>query len=246
MLRYIFLSVFVLLLLTACGSNDFDKFKQSGFKECRECDLSGAYLQGADLTGADLFRADLYEANLTGANLAGANLTDAILDGAFLTNANLTNANLTGANLTGADLTGANLTRARLYAANLTDANLTDADLTEANLYWAHFNGAKLRGVINADFTGAYNNSDKYEEGLDVQTQGLKLFLVIFISLGLWVFLTVICNTRTSSEARLTRSGLTSYTANLGWKEYILVFVGCFAFVAGYCYWPEISSLIGL
>jgi len=231
MLRYIFLSVFVLLLLTACGSNDFDKFKQSGFKECRECDLSGAYLQGADLTGADLFRADLYEANLTGANLAGANLTDAILDGTFLTNANLT---------------GANLTRARLYAANLTDANLTDADLTEANLYWAHFNGAKLRGVINADFTGAYNNSDKYEEGLDVQTQGLKLFLVIFISLGLWVFLTVICNTRTSSEARLTRSGLTSYTANLGWKEYILVFVGCFAVVAGYCYWTEISSLISL
>jgi uncharacterized protein YjbI with pentapeptide repeats len=205
--RYIFLSLFVLLLLTACGGSDLDQLKESGFKKCRECDLSWADLRGANLTAADLRGADL-----------------------------------SGAVLSQGDLSGADLTGAKLFAANLTDANLD--------------------GVIGADCTGAYNVLDKYrcdalaialpaisvyEEGPDVQNiQGLKLFLVIFISFGLWVFLTVICNTRTSSEARLTRSGLSSYTANLGWKEYILVFVGCFAFVAGYCYWPEISSLIGL
>ena len=76
----------------------------------------------------------------------------------------------------------------------------------------------------------------------------LKLFLVIFISFGAWVFLTVSLTRMGSSriDLRLTSEGLTSYTANLGCIEYVLVFVGCFAVVAGYCYWPEISSLIGL
>jgi len=64
MLRYIFLSVFALLLLTACGSSDLDKLKET--KECRECDLSGA-----DLTGADLLEANLLNAILHGANLDG-------------------------------------------------------------------------------------------------------------------------------------------------------------------------------
>jgi uncharacterized protein YjbI with pentapeptide repeats len=227
MLRYIFLSVFALIFLAACGGSDLDQLKESGFKKCRECDLSWADLRGANLTAADLRGSDLRGANLTAADLRGADLSGAVLS---------------QGDLSGADLTGADLTGAKLFVANLTDANLD--------------------GVIGADCTGAYNVLDKYrcdalaialpaisvyEEGPDVQNiQGLKLFLVIFISFGLWVFLTVICNTRTSSEARLTRSGLSSYTANLGWKEYILVFVGCFAFVAGYCYWPEISSLIGL
>ena len=39
MLRYVFLSVFALLLLTACGGNDLNQFKQSGFNQCVECDF---------------------------------------------------------------------------------------------------------------------------------------------------------------------------------------------------------------
>jgi uncharacterized protein YjbI with pentapeptide repeats len=90
MLRYLFLSVFALLLLTACGGNDLDQLEQSGFKECVECDLSDADLRGANLYGADL----------TGANLTGADLT-----GATLTNADLFWADLGG--VFGADFTGA-------------------------------------------------------------------------------------------------------------------------------------------
>ena len=44
MLRYTFLSIFALLLLTACGGSDLDQLEQSGFKECVGCDLSGANL----------------------------------------------------------------------------------------------------------------------------------------------------------------------------------------------------------
>jgi uncharacterized protein YjbI with pentapeptide repeats len=84
MLGYIFLSVFALLLLTACGGNDLDQLEQSGFKECVGCDLSGANLYLADLPGVNLTEANLYKAarsraDLTGANLTGANLTGARL-----------------------------------------------------------------------------------------------------------------------------------------------------------------------
>ena len=69
MLRYIFLSVFALLLLTACGNKDLDQFKQSGFTDCDKCDLSGVDLSRADLSDASLFRTQLVGADLTGANL---------------------------------------------------------------------------------------------------------------------------------------------------------------------------------
>ena len=126
-------------------------------------------------------------------------------------------------------------------------------------------NDANLTDVIGADCTDAYNVPDKhlcdalaitssaisvYEDGPDVQNfQVLKLFLVIFISFGAWVWLTMSLTKLGSSriDLRRTREGLSSsYTANLGCIERVLVFVGCFAVVAGYCYWPEISSLIGL
>ena len=90
MLRYIFFSLFALLLLTACGGNDLDQLEQSGFNECVGCDLSGSDLTSADLSGANLTEANLTNADLSGANLTGANLTNAILDG-----------------VTGADFTGA-------------------------------------------------------------------------------------------------------------------------------------------
>ena len=112
MLRYIFLSVFALLLLTACGDgrngqlggkvtdngSQPTKSDTSGVgkdaaqflrhpipKSCRECDL-----RMADLSGAKL-----YLANLSGADLSGANLTEADFFGA----------NLDG--VIGADLSGA-------------------------------------------------------------------------------------------------------------------------------------------
>ena len=99
-IRYIFLSVFALLLITACGSN-VDKLKETN--ACVKCDLSGADLRVANLVDADLTRADLVDADLTGANLTGAYLT-----GADLTEANLTRADLTEANLNKAFLKGAN------------------------------------------------------------------------------------------------------------------------------------------
>ena len=65
MLRHIFLSLFALLLLTACGGNDLDQLEQSGFNECVGCDLSGADLTSADLSGANL--TDVIGADFTGA-----------------------------------------------------------------------------------------------------------------------------------------------------------------------------------
>ena len=112
MLRYIFLSVFALLLLTACGDGrngqlggkvtdngsqptksdtsgvgkDVAQFLRHPIpKSCHECDL-----RMADLSGAQL-----YMANLSGADLSGANLTEADFFGA----------NLDG--VIGADLSGA-------------------------------------------------------------------------------------------------------------------------------------------
>ena len=80
--------------------NDLDRLKESGFKECWECDLSGADLYGVDLSGAhladtDLSGARLYLAHLDLANLSGANLTGADLNWAILDD------------VTGADFTGA-------------------------------------------------------------------------------------------------------------------------------------------
>ena len=46
MLGYVFLSVFALLLLTACGGSDLDKLIET--KECVECDLPGADLKDED------------------------------------------------------------------------------------------------------------------------------------------------------------------------------------------------------
>ena len=112
MLRYIFLSVFALLLLTACGGNDVDRLTKNG--ECVECDLSGVDLPDSSLINADLSNANLSHADLTEADLTEADLTEADLTEADLTGTNLNGADLNGADLTGADLTGANLTIAHL------------------------------------------------------------------------------------------------------------------------------------
>ena len=103
MLRYLFLSVFALIFLTACGGNDLYKLIET--KECVECELSGANLAEAKLSGANLTGAILSDAWLVDADLSGANLS-----AANLTRANLTDVTLAGANLDGvigADFTGA-------------------------------------------------------------------------------------------------------------------------------------------
>ncbi len=132
MLRYVYLSVFALLLLTACGDGltgqaggakpvtdtkppDDRKTRQTTEEAKNDLALfleqpSPQSCQQCELSGADLTGADLVDADLTGADLSGAYLF---------------RANLTGANLAGADLLGATLT-----------------------------------GVIGADFTGALNVTD--------------------------------------------------------------------------------------
>ena len=122
MLRYIFLSVFALLLLTACGAGrngqlggkvtdngsqptksdtsgvgkDVAQFLRHPIpKSCHECNLTMADLSGAKLSLVDLSGPQLYMANLSGADLSGVNLTEADLFGA----------NLDG--VIGADLSGA-------------------------------------------------------------------------------------------------------------------------------------------
>jgi hypothetical protein len=57
MLRYLFLSVFALLLLTACGGNDLDRLIHSKLltdtARCERCDLSETDLSMADLGGVN-------------------------------------------------------------------------------------------------------------------------------------------------------------------------------------------------
>ena len=108
--RYIFLSVFALLLLTACGNKDLNQFKQSRFTDCEKCDLSRVALTGANLTGANLSGATLFSAHSTRANLSRANLVGANLQEANLAGANRTGAYLGDTHLADAILTGANLT----------------------------------------------------------------------------------------------------------------------------------------
>jgi uncharacterized protein YjbI with pentapeptide repeats len=119
MIRYTLLSVFALLLPTACGGNDLKQLKQSqnsdGAKECMKCDLTGANLAHAQLAYVDL----------TGANLSVANLAYTDLTGANLYRSDLTSANLAYADLTDADLTWADLKRA--YLADVIGANFTGA-----------------------------------------------------------------------------------------------------------------------
>jgi uncharacterized protein YjbI with pentapeptide repeats len=73
MMRYIFLSLLALILLTACGGNkDLELLIET--RHCEDCNL-----KGVDLSGHDLIDADITFTNLSKANLRHANLTDAHL-----------------------------------------------------------------------------------------------------------------------------------------------------------------------
>ena len=147
MLRYIFLSVFALLLLTAllltvCG---YGRNGQLGGKvtdngsQPTKSDTSGVGKDAAQFLRHPIPKS-CHECDLRNADLSGAKLSRVDLSGTQLYMANLSGADLSAANLTEANLTGAILTRADLTEANLTGANLTGANLTD---------------VIGANFTGA-------------------------------------------------------------------------------------------
>ena len=76
MLRFVCLSVFVLLHLTACGGNDLDQLIHSKLlteiEKCEGCDLAGTELFEENLSGARLTEANLTRANLAAARLKGA------------------------------------------------------------------------------------------------------------------------------------------------------------------------------
>ena len=156
MLRYIFLSVFAILLLTACGdsltgqaggeepvadasSNDLDNVFENttGARVAidKESTTDGKTRQKTE----DVVKLDTGPIN----NEVGPITTEVGNDLDKLKKTNV---------CVECDLSGANLTEANLYQANLTGANL--------NL--AYLGGAILDGVKKAGFTGAYNVPEQY------------------------------------------------------------------------------------
>ena len=134
MLRYIFLSVFVLLLLTAlvltvCG---YGRNGQLGGKVTDN---------GSQPTKSDT--------SVVGWDVAQF-LRHPIPKSCH--ECNLTMADLSGAKLSLVDLSGT-----QLYMANLSGADLSAADLTEADFFEAN-----LDGVIGADLSGALNVPARY------------------------------------------------------------------------------------
>ena len=144
MIRYVYLSVFALLLLTACG--DGLTGQAGGAKPVTDTkspdDRKTRQTTEEAKNDLALFLEQPSPQSCQQCELSGADLSDA---------------DMTGADLTDADLTGADLSGAYLFRANLTGANLAGADLHEADL-----RGATLTGVIGADFSRAKNVPPKY------------------------------------------------------------------------------------
>jgi uncharacterized protein YjbI with pentapeptide repeats len=178
MLRYIFLSVFALLLLTACGDGLTD---QEGTQET-VTDASSKDLNKAFENQTGSLGYGETEPTPTTAPFPTLGHTPASTEDTGSTNSEVgpitteiennvdklietkscPECDLSDANLTGADLTGANLGRAILFLTNLSDADLTNAnlygaDLQAANLTEANLTGADLTGadLAEADLTGA-------------------------------------------------------------------------------------------
>ena len=173
MLRYICLSLFALLLLTACGgSGGSDLDKLTVVEQTPNIDATVATAVAATRTAnkessaddkiqqklEDVAKLDTGPINSevgpittkVGSDLAWflhqtvpKSCQQCNLAGADLAGADLSMANLMGADLAGADLRGAILDDANLSGANLSNANLRFAYLEYANL-----NGAILTGAI--------------------------------------------------------------------------------------------------
>ena len=149
MLRYVFLSMLALLLLTACG--DGLTGQAGGAKPVTDTkspdDRKTRQTTEESKNDLALFLEQPSPQSCLECDLSGAALRGADLSGAYLVEADLVDADLRGANLTGA----------YLFRADLGDADLTDADLTGADL-----SRTNLDGVKGADFTGALNVPAKF------------------------------------------------------------------------------------
>jgi hypothetical protein len=177
----------VMLLVVGSGAakafdlHDIRQLRDSGYRWCRQCDLSRIQLQDADLSGAQLQNADLSGAQLQNADLSGAQLQNADLRYVQLQNAKLLNAQLQDADLSYAQLQNANLVGANLQDANLVGAQLQNADLFSAQLNEAHLvdgsvEGAKLdfANLTNATYAPASPPPNGHMEGI----QGLSTLRV--------------------------------------------------------------------
>jgi uncharacterized protein YjbI with pentapeptide repeats len=191
MLRYIFLSVFALLLITACGGSGGSDLDQAGGEEpvtdASSKDLNKAFENQTGSLGyaeteptpttepfPTLGHTPASTEDTGSTNSEVGPITTEIENNVDklkktnvcvecdLSGADLGEANLTGADLTEANLTNADLTGANLGWANLTDANLGEANLTGANLTNANLTNAILDDVIGADFTGAFHIPAEY------------------------------------------------------------------------------------
>ena len=129
MLRYVFLSMLALLLLTACGDG-----------------LTGQ--AGGAKPVTDTKSPDDRKTRQT----TEESKNDLALFLEQPSPQSCLECDLSGAALRGADLSGA-----YLFRANLTGADLSGLNLSGANLRWANLDGADLGGVIGGDFTDALN-----------------------------------------------------------------------------------------
>jgi uncharacterized protein YjbI with pentapeptide repeats len=167
MLRYIFLSVFALLLLTACGDGSTDQEgAQETVTDTSSKDLNKAFENKTGSLGygeteptptTDPFPTPLKEEALPSVEVSVlvkevGNDLDKLIETKSCPECDLSGADLTRADLTGAELAGANLSRAILNNTEATYADLTEANLTEADL-----SDSELDGVMSADFTGTLN-----------------------------------------------------------------------------------------
>ncbi len=163
MFRYIFLSLFALLLLTACGDSGTDTSskdtnevfgKATGAKAS---DNEAPIDQNVQQKYEDLLMSDPWPgANEMGQvfKAIGKDVSKFLRQshpkscpGCDLTGANLSRLSLTGVNLSGAILIGSDLSWSNLHGADLTGADLSRADLTHADLSYSYLNRANLSGA---------------------------------------------------------------------------------------------------
>jgi uncharacterized protein YjbI with pentapeptide repeats len=176
MLRYICLSLFALLLLTACGGSGGSDLDQAGGEEpvtdASSKDLNKAFENqtgslGYGETEPTPTTAPFPTPGYTSASTENTGSTnsevgpitaeiennvDKLIETKSCPECDLSDANLSGANLSGAILFLTNLSDADLTNANLYGADLQAANLTEANLTGADLTGADL---AETDLTGA-------------------------------------------------------------------------------------------
>jgi uncharacterized protein YjbI with pentapeptide repeats len=181
MLRYICLSLFALLLLTACGGSGGSDLDQAGGEEpvtdASSKDLNKAFENqtgslGYGETEPTPTTAPFPTPGYTSASTENTGSTnsevgpitaeiennvDKLIETKSCPECDLSDANLSGADLSGANLSGAILFLTNLSDADLTNANLYGADLQAANLTEANLTGADLTGadLAEADLTGA-------------------------------------------------------------------------------------------